>query len=745
MSNCQITIKINDIFPKIDSLSYDDCKCLISIRNYTSEIYLSNYMNEFFNHQPKIINSDLIYKIKLVDCVTNSLIGGKELIISYDVITQIAQGNPIIYNEKVKLITDTKTKRKIFGSIISDKTIILSLIIEINLVPQNINNVKIKKKKVISKCKSIEDIKNNNIKRNKHKNKLNIKRIIKLKSSSMIKSQKNSNIDDLKERNKSKLFNLKKKKKLLINIIPYKKIEGILPYENDDKNINDTNIQFYSQSTSKDDCITKIMNSSPNNLTFKAKNLNINKNYFILYKNNKKDEKKNKSINKEKKYSTCNIINNRKEINVGNKKIINKKFKIQAKLFVNKIKNNNKIRSKNKSLANTISINSNFKQKYINKKFIGLQKFNTSSSFTINKIKKKDNSFKENYNYRKLSTPKNISNNSRVFNSLEPYISKDKKSNKVTRTNSSNGLISSININSYREKDNKMINNYNNINHLMISNQALLAQLITIFKKNKDLIKKNKTYKEKFLNETKKNKIIEEKNIAINSKKFIFNINSQLNLKILVNLVNIKKIENDIFQKIFNENNNIFNNSYQEKNFVIKNDKISLLLGLVKNCIKNYGDISYIYNNDIIKKIKLQALLDKYNTNEDNKIIKENSNIISESINNIFFSSNNYNKQYLYISKYNKEKIKVIKEEDEEDDEEIELFNKVKNNTNNANNTNKSNKSNKNKNIVKNQKKNSLNINIIKNKKKKEKNNFQKNHYNKNNYIFNNIIINNIK
>ena len=57
MSNCQITIKINDIFPKIDSLSYDDCKCLISIRNYTSEIYLSNYMNEFFNHQPKIISN----------------------------------------------------------------------------------------------------------------------------------------------------------------------------------------------------------------------------------------------------------------------------------------------------------------------------------------------------------------------------------------------------------------------------------------------------------------------------------------------------------------------------------------------------------------------------------------------------------------------------------------------------------------------------------------------------------------
>jgi hypothetical protein len=239
----------------------------------------------------------------------------------------------------------------------------------------------------------------------------------------MIKSTKNySNIDDLKERNKSKLFNLKKNKKLLINIIPYKKIEGILPYENDDKNINDTNIQFYSQSTSKDDCITKIMNSSPNNLTYKSKNLNINKDYFILYNNNKKDENKNKSINKEKKYFTYNIINNRKEINVGHKKIINKKFKIQAKLFVNKIRNNNKIKSKNKSLANTISINSNFKQKYINKKLISLQKFNTSSSFKLNKIKKNDNSLKENYNYRKGSTPKNISNNSRVFNSLEPYI-----------------------------------------------------------------------------------------------------------------------------------------------------------------------------------------------------------------------------------------------------------------------------------------------------------------------------------
>ena len=160
MANCQITIKISDFWPKIDSLSYNNCKCLISIGNYTSEIYLSNYNNEFFQHQPKIINSDLIYKIKLVDCVTNSLIGGKELVISYDVISQIMQGYPIIYNEKLKLIIDTNTKRKIFGSMITNKTIILSLIIEINLVPQNVNNTNSKKKGKINKSKSIEEIKN---------------------------------------------------------------------------------------------------------------------------------------------------------------------------------------------------------------------------------------------------------------------------------------------------------------------------------------------------------------------------------------------------------------------------------------------------------------------------------------------------------------------------------------------------------------------------------------------------------
>ena len=46
MSNCQITLKIKDFFPKIDSLVYNNYKCLISNGNNTSEIYLSNYKNE---------------------------------------------------------------------------------------------------------------------------------------------------------------------------------------------------------------------------------------------------------------------------------------------------------------------------------------------------------------------------------------------------------------------------------------------------------------------------------------------------------------------------------------------------------------------------------------------------------------------------------------------------------------------------------------------------------------------------
>ena len=228
MSNCQIIIKINDFLPKKESLEYNNYKCLISIGNNISEIYLSNYKNEFFHHKPKIISSDLIYKIKLIDCLNNSLIGGSELVIPYDKIIKISYINPIIYNSKLKLIIDTITKRKIFNSLISKETIILDINIEINLIKQNNNNLKVKtnNKKIINKSKSNKQFKQfTNISKEK-KDKSYNNTSLRFKSSNIINNKiKNKNNNNNIEQNnfKLKIDNKKFKSKKIINYIKSKK------------------------------------------------------------------------------------------------------------------------------------------------------------------------------------------------------------------------------------------------------------------------------------------------------------------------------------------------------------------------------------------------------------------------------------------------------------------------------------------------------------------------------------------
>ena len=153
---------------------------------------------------------------------------------------------------------------------------------------------------------------------------------------------------------------------------------------------------------------------------------------------------------------------------------------------------------------------------------------------------------------------------------------------------------------------------------------------------------------------------------------------------------------------------------------------------LVKNFIKKYGKISNIYDNNLGKKIKLQNLLNKYGIKEDKYYIKD----IYNNINNQNYVI--YDKKGSYISKYNKDIIKIIKEEDgeEEDDVKTELFNKKY-----KNNLNKSINKNKNK---KNQKKNSNNNKPKFKFTKKKKMKISKNYNNTNNhFVFNNIIINN--
>ena len=251
----------------------------------------------------------------------------------------------------------------------------------------------------------------------------------------------------------------------------------------------------------------------------------------------------------------------------------------------------------------------------------------------------------------------------------------------------------------------------------------------------------------------KKINIIESHKMINSALTSIHLTNSKINEKIK-NFVKIKRLENSIYQKIFDENNNIFNNNFifvkngDNKVNLIKNEKVSLLLNLVKNFIKNNGRISQIYNDNEEKKRRLQKILLKYGINEDEYFIKSNFTDKGKDINVIKGSENNiFDKNIRYKPIFNKDEIKIIKEEEGEDDdndeEENDIFKKSKLiNQKNVQLKKDMNKTQNNNNIYKNMTPKYKNAKFKFNK-KELKRNFSD--INKNQIVVNNIIINNIK
>ena len=60
MSNYQIKIKINDYFPKIDAIPYDNYICIISCNSCYSKIKLTEHKYQIFQHNFRL-SKTLIY------------------------------------------------------------------------------------------------------------------------------------------------------------------------------------------------------------------------------------------------------------------------------------------------------------------------------------------------------------------------------------------------------------------------------------------------------------------------------------------------------------------------------------------------------------------------------------------------------------------------------------------------------------------------------------------------------------
>ena len=145
MLTCRLTIKVKDYFPKTESIPFSNYICLFTCGEYQGQIPFLPDDSKFLQHQMKNITSDIKYKVHILDFNDMALIGMCEMTISYKVINQLTPPNGLIQEQQKKLLIDSKTKRKLFGTIINSGDIYLKIYAEVILISKN-NNGDIKLK-----------------------------------------------------------------------------------------------------------------------------------------------------------------------------------------------------------------------------------------------------------------------------------------------------------------------------------------------------------------------------------------------------------------------------------------------------------------------------------------------------------------------------------------------------------------------------------------------------------------------
>ena len=259
----------------------------------------------------------------------------------------------------------------------------------------------------------------------------------------------------------------------------------------------------------------------------------------------------------------------------------------------------------------------------------------------------RDNNYSEqNLDFNMIS---NLNNNQNInYNSRTPYLER-----------------------SMKFSNNKSLNNYyltqedvkNNCIKLIDFYSLLNFKLKKICPQNAEIIQKLIIFKELLSSELKKKNIITNK---LNKNFFIYslstNINEKINEKILNLFPKIKKLENSVYQQLFNafSTPEEFAKFSEFENYD-KQTKIFLLLNLARNLVKKYGNISQVYtikNTVNMKKKKtLKKCLNNYLITE--KEIGDKDYVNLETIKKP--NTNEYSDD---------NKFRVIKEVDEDKEEE---------------------------------------------------------------------------
>jgi len=378
-----------------------------------------------------------------------------------------------------------------------------------------------------------------------------------------------------------------------------------------------------------------------------------------------------------------NIKQNGKNIkNVSSLSNINSNIKYLSTEIPSKLNKNNN---------NNDNIKENSSKRKIKRlspnKIISLKKYRTK--WHINKEYLKSNS------NRKYINPKNVQKNLSAEKIIKNKIRKAfSNENIMNKNNKKKSNIEIINKNKRNISQSKRIRDINKTERKRPSNIKKITKAIKIYdnkelKKNmisiiNDIKEKNKELKDKCelnnskyllikekINTQKKiNNLINEEFEQKNVKNFIHvNINKKANNILIRKMPKIKLNELNIFKIIFNQKIN--NKNKKDLKLLIKEKleeqkQIQLLINLIRNLIKIFGNLSHLYENDNNKKILIKSLFLRYNIKE--REWKEGEDLFDIYENMLKEKEMKYNDRY----KQEKNEFNTIKEEEDEDLNTIE-------------------------------------------------------------------------
>ena len=662
MSNYQIKIKINDYFPKIDAIPFDNYICVITCNNMHSKIKLTEYKYQYFQNIFKLQkNMDLLFNIKIINYLeNNTLIGIYDLILPYTKVNQTLQRKTSYYQQQVKLIMNSNVKIKLFGTMMNITSIYLDLIFEISYLgnyytssfPDKINKLRIYD---IIGNNSVDNIieKNYNKKMINHK-KNNINNIVNTNINNKYTSMKKINISKSPDYNYSNDFlydiynnELNEQKQYII------KNNKFNNYNNNKMNNNQNHL----------DINYNVMNNNYLNY-FKIDNNNYTLNYKLNnnrtpmhhskdFTKSNKIEIFNNRIIPEKEVKNYIKINNSKirekrNDNLSyNQKVINterKENRNEDNIYLNNdiIKNYTEIK---KSFDMDINMDMDIMRK--EKKKIELNKCKKNLKFQniYNKMNKNNKNTLNNFSYQNQPDLYNKSNNidkiytNKLVKKIPNYIKKEQNNNNKEMTKIKKNNTESIKnlVEQNLIKKPQRINDINNKTSIITSNYNNTKECDTELDikennnnrniKNKDLNKVNhhnqslqnskyKNIKKYFI----KNKERKENNNENNDVKNINNIDIEDSKDIILNKTNILSDNNNNTESI--------NNNEKILAICTQDDIKDTIIKYINDYIKYNKDIKDQINKNRKLFKKLLLCKEKYYTElKKNNLLNNKNNI----------------------------------------------------------------------------------------------------------------------